>query len=347
MKSKKVIFIVLGVFFSLVLLCGACSFVFLKFSKDSDNGKSGIFDTVVTKRNKGIPDDLDMDNFYSISDLNFLYLNREVFWAFGLYEGESLKNESFNLREEDSYLYVDVSKMNDSFGIENGDYVLVKGEYVTETFPYTLFAEAIYILEKADIDDLFSQMYASVEMKILENDLNYTHGCENAHFTLEIKNTGKIPIDYLKTGSNSLKYAFMLLIDDEIYSLYPDSDFDDVDNVPVGYLYGLRNFSVLNPGETKEVRFGLGGRVQDTYDSFLDRKSGTSGSPNAFCNNAPNEERNANIFVKFGNVRKRDLNAGWIGSEYEFVNVAESNKISVRVANCKCDLSVESFPESL
>ncbi len=158
---------------------------------------------------------------------------------------------------------------------------------------------------------------------------------------VRIKNTGDIPIDYLKTGSKNPHYVFMGVLDGEVFSLFPDSDFDDEERVPVGYSYGLRNFGVLNPGDEETVRFGLDGNVRSST-------MGTGGTTHIFCrgDNADNEDTTHSFFVEFGNVRELDRMV-WVSSDYNFENRSKSNEIEVYVASCVCNLSSDSIPDPL
>ncbi len=229
-------------------------------------------------------------------------------------------------------VFVFLSGCNDTDPVVEVDEV----DEFDEVDPYDFEVNDFEYFEPEDEEE-----FASVELNILDEELYASHGCENLSVDVEIKNTGDIPIDYLKTGSNNPHYVFMGVLDGEVFSIYPDSQFDDEEEIPVGYYYGFRNFGVLNPGEKETVRFGLSGNVRSG-------PMGTGGSTHIFCrgDNEDNVDTTHSFLIEFGNVREDDRMM-WVGSDYDFENRSKSNEIEVYVASCVCDLSSDSVPDPL
>lgn len=348
MKSKKKF---LGIFFTVCILLVVSFFTLFfilgAFWEDSENENNGNVFTKMFNGFDNLPEDLDFEKIYTVSELSN-HLEDEKIWLISEYSGEKINTldvNDFGVQENENVLFVDVADLETPVEFESGNYLLVEGVY-KDSFPSSLEAISIKILPKNYYEDLLFGRYPAVEMEILDEDLILNHGCENASVTVKIKNVGRLPIDYLKTGTENTEYAFISYINGEIWNIFPDSNFDDEDNIPVGYLNGFRNFGVLNPGEEKEVRFGMGGKVEDSYDQDIGEKFGTAGLENIFCVNQPEGSREATFYLEFGNVMEKDRGM-WVSQTYDFVNRYNSNEILVKVLDCECNLSSESLPESL
>ncbi len=328
MDSKKTI-----LFVTFVLLVGIFSGVFF-FKSNKGNELGQIF-----KGQGGIPSSFENDKLYTLDDIS-LSAGSKV-WLTGQYLGEGLNIDSvdmFVLGEEKKTLDVDVSLVDESLSLSQGDYVLLQGNYDVKTF-FRFKAEEIYILTQENYSALLSKRYPSVEIEIVNKEVVLDHGCQNASVQAKIKNVGEMSIDYQKTASKKTEYVFIAVIDDEIVSIFPDSDFDDPENIPVGYAFGFRDFGVLEPGQEKTVRFGLDGYVEST-------QGGVGGSTNVFCRDIKEGPYEGSFRIDFGNVKPQDKGMK-IGLKYAFTNMSRSNEIDVRVDNCQCVLKVDSLPEPL
>lgn len=341
-KSKKTMIIVLVILALVVFLGVGVYFLFFRdgdISVSEENGEVTVGE---------VPTDIDIEKVYTINDLD-TSLEGEI-WLLGEYflrQGADLSDEGtdvFELGENESFADVNVEDVMSDLYITSGDYLLIKGVYEMGEFFPVFRASEVYKISLEEYEDFLQRRYPLVEIEILEDELVLNHGCEHVSLPVSIKNVGEFPVDYSKTGSSNPEYVFMGIVGGEIFSLYPDSDFDDTESEPVGYKYGFRDFGVIQPGEEKEASFGLDGKVVDSYRDEL--KVGTAGTPHIFCRGDEEGRVETTFSIRFGNVREQDRIL-WVGTEYDFVNTFDSNEIEVTILQCECDLSVESLPEPL
>ena len=276
-------------------------------------------------------EDVDFANLYSVDDVSFS--DGEEVWLFGRYFGDAFRTSeisAFELTEQGNFLWIELNEIERSTTISDENYLLLHGYYEDEEYP-VFFANSVEKINEDTYMGLELERFPAVEMEILDEELQLSHGCENASVVVRIKNIGKVPIDYQRIGSGDTEYVFMSVIDEERYSLFPDLD---AEKNLVGYLHGLRDFGVIEPGKEKDVRFGLGGMVEITEES-------TGGTNHIFCAN-----RGDTFQIQFSSVQKKDIGTS-IGLEYDFVNTYSSNEIVVDVETCRCILDEKSLPESL
>lgn len=285
--------------------------------------------------------DVDFARLYSVWDLSFT--EYEDVWLLGKYEGVDMEvgaGDQFVLtdRTETMMSNVDVNVVEGSGSLTMDSYVLVEGEY--DDLEYNVVnASAFSVVDEDTYEELMKKRFPFVEIKILEDTLEVSHGCENVSVQVSLRNIGEVPIDYQKTDidtPNGAPYVFKSILDGEVFSIYPDSMFDE-DSGPVGYKDGFRDFGVLEPGQEKEVRYGLSGEVRSA-------PGGTAGTSNIFCRNEVDGDREFRI--EFGNVHPSDRGLT-VSSQNTFVHTSTSNTIDVEIGTCECLLDVDSLPEPL
>lgn len=286
----------------------------------------------------GILKDVDFERLYTVGDVAYSGEGGDKVWLFGQYLDSDVdlsEVQSIGLFDGEYYVEVVLTELENLKSVSEGDYLLVEGRNDADSFN-TFIASNLEVIDEDVYEELSVYCYPAVEIQILDEELTVNHGSENLSVQVRIKNTGKLPIDYIKTGSKGTEYVFKTLVNGKINFMYPDSDWDDPESVPVGYMYGLRNFGVLKPGEEATVRLGLGGIVESN-------EHGTSGLTNIFCSgNVEGKSNEATLQVKFGSVRHRDW--GWVSTEYNFANVYSSNEIDVTILSFESSLASDSLP---
>ncbi len=305
-------------------------------------------DVVVEKKDNGgngvefLKDfDIDFEKLYTAWDLNFSEYD-EV-WLLGKYEGVDIEvgvGDQFILTDSygNNFSNVDIKIVEGSATLPMDSYVLVEGTYDSSE-PNVLSAYAVNIVEESTYEELMVARYPVVEIEILEDELKVDHGCQNLSVQVNIKNVGRVPVDYQKTYINytgGAPYVFKSILDGEVFSIYPDSEFDG-DSGPVGYKDGFRDFGILEPGQEEEVRYGLSGKVAST-------SGGISGTTNIFCRNDGDLEKTFRI--DFANVHpsERGLTTNLKST---FIHTSSSNTIDVKIGTCECLLDTDSGPEPL
>ena len=324
----------------LVLILGGGAY-FLFFGDDSsENGIVEPDENGEIQISEDMDIDVDVAKLYTTWDLSFT--EYENVWLLGKYENidtEVEEGEQFVLtdRAENTFSNVDVNVIEGSGDLKQDSYVLVEGEY--DSSEDVLNASSFGVIDESTYEELMTKRFPVVEIEILEDTLEVNHGCENLSVEVNLKNVGEVPVDYQKTYidyTGGAPYVFKSILDDEVFSIYPDSEFDE-DSGPVGYKDGFRDFDVLEPGEEEEVRYGLGGKVKSS-------SAGTSGTSNIFCRNDEDDDREFKI--EFANVHPSNIGLTTTQDD-NFIHTSTSNTIDVEIATCECLLDVDSIPEPL
>lgn len=226
-------------------------------------------------------------------------------------------------------------------GISNDDYVAVKGVW-NESY-LAIMAEEITKLDTQEVENYLASKIPTLEIEILDYTENINHTCETIKVDLRLTNTGKLPIEraeMFKTDDSKgslYGYAFFHILNDipQIAENYDETD-------GILKVWGVKEFDVINPGQSVEVTYYAGGLVTESLyrDEFNDdgsnRRAGVGGEPNILGNKEKGEH---SLAFAWGQYIYKDED-GWVKESYVEPKIQfKTEPITIKLLEDSCDLS--------
>lgn len=229
-------------------------------------------------------------------------------------------------------------------GINNGDYVVVEGEW---SINYSsVIAESITIISEDFVKDFIASKVPMLEIEILDYSEDMAHSCDTLKFKIKLTNSGRIPVSHADLYDVDYSYGFYYFIDDQHYLANSSREdyaqvFDELeDKKEIGLLsnLGFLYFDEIEPGESIETEYWGGGKVTASYysdwfdDDGSNRMAGISGEHN--------------IFSRKGSG-SHSFSFGWGKKSYDTPEfLSKSNVVSVNLIDDECYASEENITDS-
>jgi hypothetical protein len=328
-KHKKIILILLLLLFLLLPLI---------FTKGFGLFKSDELSSKIGKYNLEEMDDLDTPDIFS--EGNFI----KTFGKVSSLQGEDF----FTLKTESRSFYVylydleDYSRKISIDGVSDNDYVAVEGKW-NESYN-AIIAEKVVKLDNKKVEDYLSAKIPMLEIEVVDYPRSVPHSCETLKFALMLTNVGKTPIVReemfkLEGEKGSLHgYGFFHILDD----LNPQlaENYDETDGILK--VWGVKEFDVINPGESVDVEYYAGGLVTESLyrDMFEDdgsnRRAGVGGEQNILGNKGQGEHSVSFAWGQFIYTTED----GWIQESYIDPKILfKTDPVTINLVEDKCDMS--------
>ncbi len=327
--QRKIPLLPIIIIFVLLLASIGGYFVFSKSGDKPGTKGSPSVKEVSIKDVKGF--DVTKDIAYSPTE--FMYGDIDTandFWVYGYYKSSVFGGQLVETPDSDDYALFNVENAQGIDGIKDGDFVIVRARFGNEDGAPAADYIAKIPTEYIDTFNLYKYPYADIT--ILDAPKQVTHGCEFLKMKVRIKNTGKIPIrksDFYTFSTELPKYKFVQILDGQ-----ENAGYDYGVEVKDIYHWGYLNFEDIQPGETKEFMYGLGGGLSPKCAEDDEYCGGRGGTPNTFC--SPD-------FSFPGGEREVKLAIGYLkpGSYTENILTSVSNPVKVNVVSCECNLDAD------
>lgn len=315
-KKTKIIIAVIAV----VVLCASCSIGTIIYRQIKGKGGSGS----LTKIGGYKADEItQIKDFSAVTDGQELILMGKI--AGLAFNSQDSKTYSLEMAD---YVTLFIES-NLSTELKKDDFVIVEGTWISTS--YTLKATKITKITQEDYEDMQKANMPQLKIEIIDYPTALNHSCAKTFFKLKLTNIGNIPIDHSKIYDYEYGYGFYYFVDGE----YSKSYSYDESRGEIAHL-GLKDFGVLNPGDSKEVEFGGGGHVVQTlykdyyYDDGRRRELGGSGEGNLLQNKGIGEHQ-----VHFGWAKDR----GDLSAPDKPMFLYETEPVKISLSKDECDMT--------
>ncbi len=327
--KKKIPLLPIILIFVLLLASIGGYFILSKSGNKSGTKGSSAVKEVNIKDVKGF--DVTKDIAYSPTE--FMYGTADTsdaFWVYGYYKNSVFGGQLVETPDSDDYAMFNMKNAEGIDEIKDGDFVVVRARFGNEDGAPIADYIAKIPVEYVDTFNLYKYPYADIT--ILDAPKQVTHGCEFLKLKVRIKNTGKIPIrksDFYTFSTELPKYKFIHIVDG-----YEDGGYSYDEETKDIYHQGYLNFEDIQPGETKEFMYGLGGGLVSDCPEGGVYCAWKGGSPNIFCDAGASSP---------GGDREIKLAIGYLkpGSYTENILTSVSNSVTINVLTCECDLDAD------
>lgn len=196
--------------------------------------------------------------------------------------------------------------------------------------------------ESVEAGDIAETSEINAELRIVQDSLHVDHAFQNVYVELEVTNTGSRPISHVDSWSWSPLYQFVGILDEQVVMFYSDSrETVDGDLIPLGKREGVRIFEDIQPGQTKVLRYGLGGIVTSS-------QAGTAASENVFARYMEDGEHEGRFRIDLAVLApEHQAMPGTITSAnyHEYMDIINSTQtIDVHLASHEGSMANDSLP---